>query len=242
MKLKNISLREQLMVFVAVGVLVVGGYGLLRFYPALKALKAMNESTAKTESRLKTTEIPELPDDDEDAVIREVRDVERVLIDMQGSVETVEQRLAPPDSQELRLRISDLARTSGVLILGNQAYLNANAAQPGVVATPASGKKAAKRARRAAVAAPKIPAAAAEPAILPEADGLLARMAPGTAFYRPMQQLSMEGDFEGIKNFIRGFDRLPWQVTIVQFTLEAKPVDAPVGLPQRLSATMILAL
>lgn len=242
MKLKNISLREQIMVFVAVGVLVGGGYGLLRFHPALKELKAMNESTAKTEARLKTTEIPELPDDDEDAVMRQTREAERALADMQGSVETVEQRLAPPDSQELRLRISDLARTSGVLILGNQAYLNANPAQSGIAAAPASGKKAAKRARRAAAAAPKTPVAAPKPAILPESDGLLARMAPGTAFHRPMQQLSMEGDFESIKNFIRGFDRLPWQVTIVQLKLEAKPVDAPVGVPQRLSATMILAL
>lgn len=242
MKLKNISLREQIMVFAAVVVLIGGSYGLLRVHPALKELKVMNESTANTETRLKTTEIPELPDDDEDAVMRQTRDAERALADMQGGVATVEQRLASPDSQELRLRISDLARTSGVLILGNQAYLIANPAQPGAAATPASGKKAAKRARRAAAAVPKTPAAAPKPAILPESDGLLARMAPGTVFHRPMQQLTMEGDFEGIKHFIRGFDRLPWQVTIVQFKLEAKPGDAPVGLPQRLSATMILAL
>ena len=78
--------------------------------------------------------------------------------------------------------------------------------------------------------------------MLPESDGLVARMSPGTPLHRPMQQLGMEGDFEGMRNFIQGLDRLPWQVTIVQFKLEAKPVDPPAGMPQRLSANLILAL
>lgn len=238
MKLKTMSVREQIMVLVVAVVLVGGGYGLLRLHPALKALKVMNESTAQTETRVKTTEIPELPDEDEDAVRKQIREAEQALAEMQGSTETVEQRLAPADSQELKLRISALAQQSGVFIHENKAYV---AAIPVQQAAAAPSRKSSKRARRAAAAAPA-PAAPSGPVMLPESDGLLARMAPGTAFQRPMQQLGMEGDFEGIKNFIRGLDRLPWQVTVVQFKLEAKPGDPPVGMSQRLSANMILAL
>lgn len=239
MKLKTMSLREQVLVFIVAVVLVGGGYGLLRFYPALKALKAINEAVAKTEAHVRTAEIPDLPEDDEDAIIRQIRQADQAMAGLGGSIDTVERRLALPDSQELRLKISDLARTSGVLMLSNQAYVNVN---PVTAANVSSApKRSSRRARRAAAAQP-VPVADKNPAILPRSDGLLARMSPGTAFHRPMQQLAMEGDFDSIKQFIAELNRLPWQVTIVRFKLETKLTDPPAGLPQRLSANFILAL
>lgn len=238
MKLKTISTREQVLILVVALVLAGGGYGLLRAMPALKSLKSMADSTAKTEQRLKTTEIPELPDEDEDAVKRMLRDAEEALATMRAGTSAIEERLAPPDSQELKLRISSLAQQSGVFIVENKTYLAAN---PLLQAAAAAPTRKSKRARRAAAAAPPATKPAG-PAMLPESDGLIARMAPGTALERPMQQLGMEGDFEGMRNFIRGLDSLPWQVTVVQFRLEAKPVDPPAGVPQRLSASLVLAL
>lgn len=239
MKLKTLSTREQVLVLIVALVLVGGGYGLLRAMPAMKALKAMAESTDKAEQRIRTTEIPELPDQDEDSVQRDIREAEAALARVQGGMAAVEERLAPPDSQELKLRISSLAQQAGVFIIENKAYVPTALAQ----AAPAAPTRKSRRARKAAAATAAAQAAQpATPAMLPESEGLMARMAPGTPLHRPMQQLGMEGDFEGMRQFIQGLDRLPWQVTIVQFKLEAKPVDPPAGMPQRLSANLILAL
>ena len=239
MKLKTFSTREQVLVLVVAIVLVGGGYGALRALPAMKSLKAMAESTDKNEQRIRTAEIPELPDADEDSMQRDIRETEASLVRIQGGMRAVDERLAPADSQELKLRISGLAQQSGVFIIENKAFVPAALLQ----STAAAPARKSKRARRAAaVAAAAAPAQSTSPSILPESDGLVARMSPGTPLHRPMQQLGMEGDFEGMRNFIQGLDRLPWQVTIVQFKLEAKPVDPPAGMPQRLSANLILAL
>jgi len=236
MKLKNLSLREQVLLLIVAIVLVGGGYGLLRAMPAMKSLKAMSESTDKNEQRIRTTEIPELPDEDEGSVQRDIREAEAALAAMQSGAAAVEERLAPADSQELKLRISTLAQQSGVFIIENKAYVAAAPLQPNASAPTRKSKRARKAAAAVAAAQP------AAQAMLPESEDLIARMAPSTPLQRPMQQLGMEGDFEGMRNFIKGLDRLPWQVTIVQFKLEAKPIDPPAGLPQRLSANLILAL
>jgi hypothetical protein len=238
MKLKTLSTREQVLVLVVAIVLVGGGYGALRALPAMKSLKAMAESTGKNEQRIRTTEIPELPDEDEDSMQRDIRETEASLARIQGGMHAVDERLAPADSQELKLRISGLAQQSGVFIIENKAFVPTALLQ----SSAAAPARKSKRARKAAAAAAAQTAQPVIPAVLPESEGLVARMAPGTPLHRPMQQLGMEGDFEGMRNFIQGLDRLPWQVTIVQFKLEAKPVDPPAGMPQRLSANLILAL
>jgi hypothetical protein len=170
---------------------------------------------------------------------RDIREAEASLARIQGGMHAVDERLAPADSQELKLRISGLAQQSGVFIIENKAFVPAALLQSSAAA-PARKSKRARRAAAAAAAA--APAQSTIPSPLHESDGLVARMSPGTPLHRPMQQLGMEGDFEGVRNFIQGLDRLPWQVTIVQFKLEAKPVDPPAGMPQRLSANLILAL
>lgn len=237
MKLNTLSTREQVLVLVVAIVLVGGGYGVLRALPAMKSLNAMAESTDKNEQRIRTTEIPALPDEDEDSMQRDIREAEALLARIQGGMRAVDERLAPTDSQELKLRISGLAQQSGVFIIENKAFVPAALLQ----SSAAAPARKSKRARKAAAAAAQT-AQPVIPAVLPESEGLVARMAPGTLLHRPMQQLGMEGDFEGMRNFIQGLDRLPWQVTIVQFKLEAKPVDPPAGMPQRLSANLILAL
>ena len=183
-----------------------------------------------------------MPDRDEEAVQRQIRDAEQELAAIQHSATDIEQRLAEADSQELRLRISSLAQQSGIFIHESKAYVAVNPLQTAVASAPARMSKRARRAAAATAAANPAAATVAGPELLPESAGLMARMAPGTSFQRPMQQLGMEGDFEGIKHFIRGLDTLPWQVTVLQIKLEAQPSAPPVGMPQRLSVSMILAL
>jgi hypothetical protein len=237
MNLNKMSVREQVLVLVTVAVLVGGGYVLLRGWPAYKELTALEDAIAKTEARVKNTKIPQLPDEDEDGLQSQIAKAEAALAAVQANAESIEQRLAPSDSQELRLRISSLAQQSGVLIHESKAYVAVN---PLLNTTPTPVRKS-RRGKKAA-AANSQQAAPAGPPIIPESAALTTRMAPGTAFERPMQQISMEGDYAGISQFILGLDRLPWQVTIVQFKLEARPSQPPAGYPHRLSARMILAL
>lgn len=242
MKLKKFSLREQVLVLIAALVLVGGSYGLLRAMPAMKELKAMSAEADKNEQRLKTAQVPELPDADEESVKRDIRAAETALATLQGSAGSVEERLAPADAQDLKLRISTLAQQSGVFIVENKSYVPLGMQQQSATTTARKSRRAKKLAAAAAAGTAAPTSKPAGPAMLPESEGLIARMAPGTALERPMLQLGMEGSFDAMRNFIKGLDRMPWQVTIVQFKLEAKPVDPPAGLPQPLSANLILAL
>jgi len=238
MNLNTMTLREQLLVLVSAAIVIGGGYTLLRGWPAYKELTQMEEDTAKTEARVKKAEVPELPDDDEDTLLEQIEKAEDVLAALQANAEAIERRIASPDSQELRLHISSLAQQAGVLIHENKAYVATN---PTRSTTTAAARKPKRGGKKTAAGTPQ-PAAPTGPAVIAETEPLTARMAPGTAFERPMQQLAMEGEFAGISHFIQGLSRLPWQVTVVEFKLETRPVAPPPGYPQRLSARMILAL
>jgi Tfp pilus assembly protein PilO len=235
-KLNTMSMREQLLVLITVAIVVGGGYALLRGWPAYQELMAMEEATAKTEERVKKAVVPDLPEDDEDSLQDEIYKAENALAIVHANAEAIERRIAPSDSQELKLHISSLAQQAGVLIHANKAYVINPLQQR--TATPA---KKAKGNKKAAALTPQ-PTPPKGPAVISDTEPLTTRIAPGTLFERPMQQLSMEGDFAGISHFIQGLSRLPWQVTVVHFKLETRPVDPPPGYPQRLSAHMILAL
>jgi hypothetical protein len=239
MKLNTMSVREQVLVLAVAAVVIGGGYTLLRGWPAYTELKAMEDATAQTEARVKKAEIPELPDDDEEGLEWQIAKAESALQAVKTNAEAIERRLAPSDSQELKLRISSLAQQYGVLIHESKAFVAPN---PMLRAAPAPTRKDRRAAKKAGTKATKPTAAPTGPAVVDANEPLTSRMAQGTALERPMQQMSMEGDYAAISQFILGLDRLPWQVTIVQFKLEARPSEPPTGYPHRLSARMILAL
>lgn len=231
MKLSAMSAREQWLVVATLVVLLGGGYGLVRYRPALKALQAMQAQTAATEARLKTLVIPEEPMEDVDALKAQLTAAEGELLAARQHADQLAQRLAPLGSQDLKLKISDLAQRCGVRIRENEAYK--------VPAKPVAAPVAATAAKPGP--APAQSAAVVEPpGSRPPLEMLERFTRPGLE--RPLQRLSMEGSYGAIREFLRGLEKLPWQVTVAQLQLEVDERTPAPGYPQPLRATMILAL
>lgn len=245
MNLRNISTREQVLIFIVALTLVGGGYGLLRYRPALKALGEMTAANAQTETRLKTAEIPEEPMEDPEDLAMAIAEAEKEFAAMQLGFADVEQRLAPADSQELRLKISDVANSAGVRIRENVPYLVPRAAGP--VAGAATAPKLSKRQQRAANKAARksgggATGGGAVTAAAPKDGELIYRLVNDLDEPRPFQRVSVEGSFAQVQRFIQELGKLPWMATVMQINIELSAQTPPAGYPQPLIVTMILAL
>lgn len=239
MKLPTLNNREQLLLALTISVILIGGYVWLRYLPANRIIGALNQSLQDTEKRLKTTEIPEEPDEDLDRLNAQIEEQQRLMATVKNQADNIERGLAPVDSREIIVDISQLARQAQVHIRINEAYKSvAQGAAMAQTQPQATGKKA-KRNRQAAA---PVAATTTNPLILPATDGWVARMSHGTAFQRPLQRLQLEGSYLSLTQFIHGLDELRFQVTPLHVTIEKMPVLAPPGYPQVLLAEIILAL
>lgn len=243
MKLATMTTREQVLVLVAAAVLLGGGYGLLRYRPALKSLSEMQAQTKQTEERLKTTAIPNAPDEDPDELHEQMAEADEKLAAAKARIAELEENLPPADAQEVKLKISELAQAARLLVRENEAY------KPGAAVVTAAGGGNARAARRAARAAARANAAAPSAtnaaAPLPATPGIgLEMMERYTQpdYNRPLQRLSLEGYYLDIRYFLDELQKLPWQVTVAQIQLETDTRPIEPGMPQPLRATLILAL
>lgn len=237
MKIPQLNNREQWLIGLSIMLVLWGSYGFLRFYPANKVIAELTQSTDATEQRLKTTTIPDEPIEDINRLNRQLDDQERAIEAIKSQVDSMEQRLAPLDSRETIVGISQLARDSQVRIRVNEVFKNPTPAATPAVAVPApTGKKAKRNATKAAEPA------VSSPVILPNTASWIARLSPGTMFNRPQQHIELEGSYMAIRQFIHGLEELPYQVTVLRMKLEKQPTLAPPGYPQLLLAELVLAL
>ena len=234
--------REQLLVLISAAIFLGGAYGMLRYRPALKSLAEMQLQTNKTEERLKTTIIPDAPDEDEESIRERMLEAEEKLAAAQTQLAELEMNLPPTDAQEVKLKISELAQASRLLVRENLAYKIGDAT---IAPTFAGGST--RKSRRAARAAVKTAAAA------PKLDASAVAYTPGIGlemldryanpdFSRPLQRLSLEGYYTDIRYFLDELQKLPWQVTVAQMQIETDLRQTEPGMPQPLRATLILAL
>lgn len=135
------------------------------------------------------------------------------------------QGLAPIDSQALKLQISKLARDSDVYIRSNEKM---EATKVSYATTKKNKRKQVKQED--------------ELVILPETAGWIARMSPGTLFYRPMQRIQLEGSYLAIRKFIHGLRNLSYRVTVLKISIQKSPNESPLGYSQNLISEMVLAL
>jgi len=231
-KIPRLNNREQLLIALSIVVIVGGGYGVFRFWPTNQAIAAMQKSAEATQSRLLKARIPDEPVEDADKLIEQLEDRERAIELVRAQFEALETRLAPFDSQEMIVSISQLARNSQVRIRVNEA-LKVPAKRVGVVS-----KKNNKKNRKSRTVESK----QTTPVILPETSSWIDRMSPGTMFHRPIQRIELEGSFVSIRKFIHGLDKLPYQVTVLRLKIEKLPTLAPTGYPQTLVCELVLAL
>jgi hypothetical protein len=240
-KRPDLNNREQLLAALTIAAIVAGGYGFLRFLPANRVIADLAKSAEATENRLLKTTIPEEPVEDIDGLIAQLEDQERAVALLHTQAEALEQRLAPFDSQEMIVSISQLARETQVRIRVNEAMK----VQPqgNAPAKPANSNKKSKKNTKNSKNKPKAAdESQSQPVILPETAGWIARMSPGTVFHRPLQHIELEGSYTAIWQFIRGLDQLPYQVAVLRIKIEKAPSPAPAGYPQALVSELVLAL
>jgi hypothetical protein len=235
-KRPDLNNREQLLAALAIAAVVAGGYGFLRFLPANRVIADLAQSAEATQNRLLKTEIPEEPIEDIDRLMAQLDDQERAMALTRTQAEALEQQLAPFDSQEMIVSISQLARESQVRIRVNEA-MKAQAQGNAPAAASTNNKKSKKKAKNKPKAADE-----SQPVILPETAGWIARMSPGAMFHRPLQRIELEGSYMAIRQFIHGLDELPYRVTVLRLKIGKAPTLAPAGYPQALVSELVLAL
>lgn len=259
MKLDKMSLREQVLVLIVVLVIIGGAYGTFRFYPANKAIVDIKKNTQMMDSAMKTTVIPEEPFESVDDLKLDLASLEDELANAKTMLTMVEQRLSTADTTEVRLAISEVARTSLVRINANEEFkvmlpppapAAKTTATSGTTAEPAKrlGDAAQRRLRRQAREARQTNrygagmSRAVATATPEQVTDLVRKMAVNGAMERPMQRLRMEGTYAAIMRFIQGLEDMDKMVTIIQLQMIPTPQSPPPGYNQRLTATMVLAL
>lgn len=252
MNLRNISTREQVLIFIVAFTVIVGGYGLLRYRPALKTLSELQANNVKTAERAKNAVIPDEPSEDSGELKAKIVVAEKSLAELQLSMDDVEQKMATEeDAQELNLLISDVASNAGVRIREKVPYLVPRVAPTAgavpVVAAPAP--QLSKRQQRAANKVAKkrgLTAAGSDGvavnAAAPKEGELIYRLTNELEEPRPFQRVAVEGSFTQVQQFVQGLSKLPFMVTVTQIQIELSPLTPPAGFPQPLVAKMILAL
>jgi len=141
------------------------------------------------------------------------------------SARQIETQLAPLDSQELKVRISELARDSGIRIRINENL------KPAAIRVQKKQKK--KRGQVTPEAKEIIP---------PLTAGWITRLSPGSMFERPLQRIEVDGNYLSLRRFVHGLDEMPYQVTVVRMNIDKLPLQPLRGMSQLLKAELVLAL
>lgn len=226
MKLKQLNKRERLLAAGIMIVIILGGYGLLRFQPKYDEIQRLDQQKQATLNRLGNMDIPTEPTEEIDDINRELDDQENALKAIKESAEQIESQLAPLDSQELRVRISELARDSGIRIRINEA----------LAPTPLKVVKASAKSRG------KSDSVAFGEIIPPVTSGWVTRLSPGSMFQRPLQRLEVDGSYLALRRFIHGLDQLPYLVTVVRINIDKLEIAPIRGSSQLLKTEIVLAL
>lgn len=225
MKIKQLNTRERILAAAIIVVIILGGYGLLRFDPKYTEIQRLEQQKQATLNRLAKMDIPTEPTEEVGEIKQKLDDQENALAAVRESAQQIESQLAPIDSQELKVRISELARDSGIRIRVNEAL------------SPAPlklNKNSGKRRKTSDVEYGEI--------IPPATAGWITRMSPGSMFQRPLQRLEVDGSYLSLRRFIHGLDELPYLVTVVRINIDKLDIAPLRGSSQILKTELVLAL
>lgn len=243
----KLSNREQVLIFIVMTTFVAGGYGLFRFVPQLKKLSELQSTITKNQEKIKNPIFPDEPIDDLDDLEERHEDLQHEITDKRVVLSGIEKNLAPTDSQEMILKISEAARASGVKVTESVPYLVQR--KDGEAASQSNKPKLSKRAQR------KLDREARKKALksggntavsasggVPKEGELIYRLVNELDNPRPFQKISVEGSFTDLQKFIQSVRSMSWQATIVKLDIDVAIQTPPQGLPQPITARMIVAM
>ncbi|MBL1320122.1 MAG: hypothetical protein COA63_003545 [Methylophaga sp.] len=250
MTLSKLKKSEQILFASIIIILVLGAYSFFRFIPENDDIAKLHRQVEKTQIKLLDTDIPNEPEQNVAELLTQLDDQEHALALTQSMADEISQRLAPFDSQDLKVRISELAQKSKMRIVTNEEFSSLNHLHsPSKFNTQQykdlskTERKARRKAARAAQQQTKKQDNTRQTDLILAANySWIERMSAKTMFYRPLQRLVVEGSYQSLRSFIQGLDHLEWQVTIVRLDIEAMPFAPPRGYPQLLQAELVLAL
>jgi len=232
-KLAKLKQSEQILIAITLFVIIIGAYSILRFVPKYQDISAQERSAAKTERKLLKARIPNEPDQDAQQLLSQLDDQEQAMALISDMAESVQQRLAPLDSQELKVLISQLARDLKVRITSNE-RIEGKTPTLKMVAQKKRKKKKNKKTANVNEENKNI--------ALPASYSWLDRMAPNTLYHRPLQRIELIGQYRSIREFIQELDNIPWQVTVIRMKIEKQSITPLRGYAQALKAELVLAL
>jgi Tfp pilus assembly protein PilO len=232
-KLAKLKQSEQILIAITLFVIIIGAYSLFRFIPKYQDISSLALNAEKTERKLLKARIPNEPDQDAKQLLSQLDDQELAMALISDMANRVQERLAPVDSQELKVLISQLARDLKVRITTNERIEGKTPALK-VVAKKKRKKKNNKKAATVNQDTNHI--------ALPASYSWLDRMAPNTLYYRPLQRIQLVGHYRSIREFTQELNNLPWQVTVVRLKIEKQSIMPLRGYAQALKAELVLAL
>lgn len=252
MRFKNLPQKYQWLLIACVLLCFFVVYAKARLIPFYQEVAAQGKQLDIDRKLLKAPNIPEEPYEDSTFLAGELSELKKELAGVAGQAANLEQRLAPVDSQDVLLKISEVARSSRVKVVQNLPYLVQRRVMIDVQTGQPTNKKMSKAEERAQLKKLRQQAKRAKKnaaqfggvvgAITREGE-LMDKMVNDFAEARPFQEVKIEGTFDNLKTFIQSMQAMPWQVTIVKLDIDVIQVQkAPQGLPQLLSAKMIVGM
>lgn len=245
MVMSNMTTREQIMVLLIVGAIVGGVYGVMRYAPQQKNLNVLVAALEKQLDHINNPKFPEVPSEDVETLKEKAENKEQALTNLRAQVESYEQNLAPTESQDVLLKISEAARTAGVKVIESVPYLVVRKDEVTSDAKPK--RKMSSRKRRALAKINKkrnIPVlqGAGMVGAIPKEGELIDRLVNELDEARPLQRVTVEGAFTNLQQFIQSLQAMPWLLTVVKLDIDVNIQTPPQGIPQPIMAKMIIAM
>ncbi len=247
MSLNQLDSKKQFAVLVLAAVLLMGLYLQFRFMPAVAEVGQLNKQLKADKSLLKAPNIPEEPFENVEELKDEIVDLEVELEQLTQQSSSLAKKLPEADSQDLMLKISELARSSRVRIVNNVPFLTKKRVELKLSATGNKKKLTAKekrkqerRVRKAMKKARKNAGKSTGIGVYTREGELMDKLVNGFAVSRPLHKLKVEGTYSSMKAFVEGLQGLPWQVTIVKIDYNLLGSNAAQGYAQPLMVDMII--
>ncbi len=199
MNLSKLPNRVQYVILLSIVLALLGFYSSSIFMPKLNELRELKTQAEQSEARVKVPNIPEEPGENPQALQARIEVLESEVVAMRRTLSEAGTSLAPTNSQEMLLMISEAARVSGVRVMENEPYHMD--AQKGELPYRLQNE-----------------------------------------LERPFQRMRIEGSFTALQAFVVALKNLPWQATIMKFEIRVASPIAPQGVPQPITANMIVAM
>lgn len=247
----RLSPRTQLIIVIIVSLLILAFYGNQRVLPKYNELSKTSQRLTRDKQHVAAPVFPDIPIDDVELLKEKSETLGTKLSLLNEQFSSLEGSLAPIDTQDALLKISQTARTAGVRVIESVPYivqrrlskkekLAQNASKKPVnIAEQRKARNERKKARRLTK---KLGLANATIGAKTIEGELMDRLVNGLDEARMLQRVSVQGTFANLKKFIQSIQALPWQITVVKLDMNINTQTPPRGVPQPLTAKFIIAI